>query len=138
MRRLMRVSRRLERGHPCARAVDGTLTPNGTYPTGGKGTGEPRLGSQGSVVLSKHYCWLLVTNPGSDDLSVFAVRSDGTLRLTDRVSSNGDRPESVTIHNGVVFVLNTGTPNNIPGFLLEHDGRLIPLPGTRRHLGVDQ
>ncbi|MCA1582203.1 MAG: lactonase family protein [Acidobacteria bacterium] len=120
-----------------ARAADGTLTPNGTYPTGGKGTGMPRLGSQGSVVLTEDHRWLLVTNPGSDDLSVFAVRSDGTLQLTDREPSNGDRPESVTVHDGLVFVLNTGTPNNISGFTLDRRGRLTPLPGTRRSLSQE-
>ena len=34
------------------RANDGTLTPNGTFPTGGTGTGA-NLGSQGAVILSE-------------------------------------------------------------------------------------
>ena len=117
-----------------ARAADGTLTPNGTYPTGGKGTGMPRLGSQGSIVLTENHRWLLVTNPGSDDVSVFAVASDGKLTLTDREPSDGDRPESVTIDGHLVYVLNTGAPSNISGFTLDAQGRLTPLPGTRRRL----
>lgn len=117
-----------------ARAADGTLTPNGIYLTGGKGTGMPRLGSQGSVVLSEDHRWLLVTNPGSDDLSVFAVASDGTLTRTDLEPSNGDRPESVTIHGRLVYVLNTGAPNNISGFTLDAHGQLTSLHGARRPL----
>ncbi len=44
------------------RAADGTLTPNGTYATGGRGTGQPRLGSQGPVILTNDGRWLLVAN----------------------------------------------------------------------------
>lgn len=46
------------------RASDGTLQPNGTYATGGTGTGQPRFGSQGSVILTPGNKWLLVANPG--------------------------------------------------------------------------
>ncbi len=117
-----------------ARAADGTLTPNGTYPTGGKGTGMPRLGSQGSIILTENHRWLLVANPGSDDVSVFAVAPDGKLTLTDLEPSDGVRPESITIDDHLVYVLNTGAPSNISGFTLDAHGRLTPLPGTRRRL----
>ncbi len=116
------------------RAGDGTLTPNGVYPTGGSGTGQPRLGSEGSVVLTSDNRWLLVANPGSDDVSVFAVGADGTLRLTDREPSRGDRPESITVHRGLVYVLNTGSPNNISGYTLDGAGGLTRLLGSVRPL----
>src|SRR5215208_7226107 len=54
----------------------------GQYSTGGRGTGQPHLPSQGSVVLTDDGRSLLVANAGSDEVSVFAVESD-ELRLTD-------------------------------------------------------
>lgn len=128
-----------------ARAADGTLTQIGTYPTGGTGSGEPRLGSQNPVLLTPNHRWLFVVNPGSDDVSVFAVAADGSLTLTDRQSSNGDRPESVTIRDNLVYVLNSGQGNilpgernNISGFTFERRGdrrgQLRLLSGSRRML----
>src|SRR2546430_1468109 len=70
------------------RAVDGTLTPLGVYDTGGLGLGKPHLASQGSVVLSGDGRWLFAVDAGSDELSVFAVGTDG-LRLVDHVGSGG-------------------------------------------------
>jgi len=115
-----------------ARASDGTLAPNGVYATGGSGTGQPRLGSQGSVVLTADRRRLLVANPGSGD--VFAVGANGTLTLTDREPSNGDRRESIAIRGSLVYVLNTGSPNNISGYTLDHSGNLTPLRGSIRAL----
>ncbi len=119
------------------RAGDGTLVGNGTYATGGTGSGQPRLGSQGSVTLTPDGHWLLVANPGSDDVSVFAVARNGTLRLTDIERSHGDRPESVTIRDSLVYVLNTGAPNNISGFTLDSGGDLTQLRGSVRPLSQE-
>jgi 6-phosphogluconolactonase len=113
------------------RSDDGSLEPLGRYSTGGRGTGEPHLPSQGSVVLTHDGRWLLVTNAGSDEVSVFAVESDG-LRLTDRVASGGSNPTSVAVRGELTYVLNNGTPN-VSGFKLE-DGRLTPLEGSERPL----
>jgi hypothetical protein len=59
------------------RGPDGALEPAGEYPTGGAGLGAVHLGSQGSVILTSDGRFLLVTNAGSNDVAVFAVRHDG-------------------------------------------------------------
>jgi 6-phosphogluconolactonase len=120
------------------RAADGALAPLGSYSTGGRGTGQPHLPSQSSVVLSDDGGWLLVANAGSDELSVFAVEADG-LRLADRVASGGTAPTSVAARGGLVYALNTGGGSaapNITGFTLA-DGKLSPLEGSTRPLSAE-
>ena len=113
------------------RAEDGTLTQQGRYSTGGRGTGSPHLASAGSVVLSDDGRWLLVVNAGSDELSLFAVQPDG-LRLADRAGSGGSTPTSVAVSGALVYVLNNGTPS-ISGFHLA-DGKLAAIPDSARPL----
>src|SRR5207237_8678979 len=55
------------------RAPDGSLTYVGAYETGGRGTGEPHLPSQGSVVLSAEGRWLLAGDAGRGEVSRFVV-----------------------------------------------------------------
>jgi 6-phosphogluconolactonase (cycloisomerase 2 family) len=117
-----------------SRADDGTLAPLGRYSTGGRGTGQPHLPSQSSVVLSEDGRWLLVVNAGSAELSMFVVEPDG-LRLADRVGSGGDRPTSVAVSGALVYVLNNGTPS-ISGFNLV-DGRLTALADSTKSLSGD-
>jgi 6-phosphogluconolactonase len=117
------------------RVEDGALAPLGRYSTGGRGTGERHLPSQGSVVLSDDGRWLLVVNAGSDELSLFAVEADG-LRLADRVGSGGSRPTSVAVSGGLVYVLNNGTPS-ISGFNLV-DGKLTALTDSTRPLSRNE
>jgi 6-phosphogluconolactonase (cycloisomerase 2 family) len=122
-----------------SRSEDGALTPLGRYETGGRGTGEPHLASQSSVVLSDDSRRLLVANAGSDELSLFAVEPDG-LRLADRVPSGGNAPTSVAVHGDLVYALNTGGDGaapNISGFMLA-DGKLIPLGDSTRRLSADE
>ena len=116
------------------RTDDGSLASLGRYETGGRGTGEPHLPSQNSVVLSDDGRWLLVVNAGSDELSLFAVGANG-LRLADRVGSCGRRPTSVAVRDGLVYVLNNGTPN-ISGFTLV-DGKLVALDDSTQPLSSD-
>jgi 6-phosphogluconolactonase len=116
------------------RAADGALHPLGSYSTGGRGTGKPHLPSQSSVVLSRDGRWLLVTNGGSDELTLFAVEPDG-LRLADRVASGGAGPTSVAVHDDLVYVLNNGAPS-IAGFRIA-EGRLTPLEGSTRPLSAE-
>jgi len=116
------------------RSADGRLSPLGTYETGGRGTGKQHLASQSSVVLSEDGAWLLVANPGSDELSLFAVEPDG-LRHAALVASGGSSPTSIAVREGLVYALNNGTPN-ISGFRLA-GGALAPLDGSTRPLSGD-
>jgi 6-phosphogluconolactonase len=116
------------------RRADGSLAPIGRFPTGGRGTGQPHLPSQSSIVLSGDGRHLLVVNAGSDELSLLAV-ADGRLELTDRVASRGATPTSIAISGHLVYVLNNGTPN-IAGFRID-DGRLVELEGSVRPLSAD-
>jgi len=109
------------------RAEDGALGTLGRYSTGGKGSGEPHLPSQSSVVVSSDGRWLLVVNAGSNELS--------GLRLTDRVGSGGTKPTSVAVRGGLVYVLNNGT-SSISGFNVV-DGKLTPLADSTRSLSAD-
>lgn len=110
--------------------------------TEGRGSGgeeplEPvdALGSQGALVLSADARWLLAVNAGSDELSVFRVGRN-SLKLTDKVSSGGAFPSSVTMHHDLVYVLNAGGEASIQGFRLQSDGTLWPLPDSLRSLSV--
>lgn len=115
------------------RDADGSLTPAGSYPTGGSGSGGG-LGSQGAVVLSDSGRLLVAVNAGSNDISSFLVQNDGTLALADRIGSGGVRPISVTIHEDLVYTLNAGDTGNISGFTVGADGSLALLPGSTRPL----
>lgn len=114
------------------RAANGTLTAAGSFPTGGVGSGGG-LGNQGALILSQNSRWLYAVNAGSNDISVFAVRPQG-LVLTDKVSSGGIRPISLTVDRDLLYVLNAGGDGNITGFTIQRNGRLAPLPGSTRPL----
>jgi 6-phosphogluconolactonase len=109
----------------------GELVPAGSFSTGGVGTGGG-LGNQSAVTLSSEQEFLLVVNPGSDDISVFRVREDG-LTLVDRVDSGGSQPVSIAENSGRVFVLNAGS-DSIFGFFMAGGGKLTPRPNSRRPL----
>jgi 6-phosphogluconolactonase len=112
------------------RDPDGTLVQQGTFATGGAGSGTPHLQSQGSVVLTRDGRHLLVTNAGSGDLSVFTTGEDALTLL--HTIPNGGTPRSVTEQGGLVYVLNTEGPS-LAGFRLQ-DGGLDPIPDTPRAL----
>jgi 6-phosphogluconolactonase len=116
------------------RNSDGSLTAAGSTPSGGLGTGSG-LGSQGAVILSRDGSQLFAVNAGSDSVSSFAVTSAG-LRLLDTASSGGDLPISLTYRQGILYVLNNGTPNSISGLAVRDDGDLTPLAGSTRPLSA--
>jgi 6-phosphogluconolactonase len=113
------------------RSDDGSLDRIGSVATGGDGSNSPHLQSQGSVALTRTGQHLLVTNAGSDDLSVFSVDSDGGLELRDRVET-GSTPRSVAERDGLVVVLNTGEPS-LRSFRLSPDG-IKPVEGGKQPL----
>ena len=115
------------------RAANGSLTPAGSYATGGSGSGMG-LGSQGAVVITGNGRYLLAVNAGSDQLSSLAVGHDGALSVVSVVSSGGAMPISVTVDHDIVYVLNAGGTGNISGFRLSHMGALAALPGSTRPL----
>lgn len=111
-----------------ARGADGTLTPTGTFATGGSGTGgavDP-LTSQSALALSRDNSRLYVVNAGSSSISTFAV-SGGALALLGTVPSGGTEPVSLTVSRGRLFVLNAGS-NAIAEFALGGDGMPAPAP----------
>jgi len=110
-----------------ARRAGGELERRNSYFTGGKGSGEPHLPSQSSVLVDDNR--LFVTNAGSDDVTVFSIAGD-RLEVLDRVASGGSAPRSVAVHAGHVYVLNTGSEPNITGFELERD-RLVAIESTQ-------
>ena len=121
------------------RRADGTLTPAGTFGTGGKGSGAG-LGNQGGLVLGGEGRWLLAVNAGSNSITAFRVRADGSLERTSTAPSGGVKPISVTISRNLVYVLNAGAVENISGFRLSSSGLLSPISGSARLLsgaGVD-
>lgn len=113
------------------RAADGTLSAPHAFETGGTGTGAG-LGSQGAVVLDEEGQYLYAVNAGSDSITSFRVLDHG-LRRVDVVSSGGDQPTSLTVHDGFVYVLNAGGDGNIHGFTVRK-GDLTPLAGSARAL----
>lgn len=120
-----------------SRDLDGPLRRQGTYDTGGKGTGRTRLSSQDSVVLSHDGRRLYVVNVGSDDVSVFAVGRN-RLRLIDKEPSGGTLPYSLSINpkQDRLYALNNGGSGagNITGFRINRRGALSPLEDSTRPL----
>ncbi len=114
-----------------ARASDGSLTPAGTYPTGGAGGA---LGSGHSIVVAGDGRVVVNVNAGSKSISAFAATPRG-LRLIGTAGSGGTDPNSVTIAGDrLVYVLNAGS-KTIAGFRVGDRG-LRPIPGSVQPLGA--
>jgi len=114
-----------------SREANGALKREGTVATGGRGTGG-LLDAQGSLILSQGNEWLFAVNPGSDDISVFAVVEGSGLILLDRVPSGGERPLSLTVCEDLLYVLNSGGSGNITAFTIGPNGGLTQLAGSSR------
>jgi 6-phosphogluconolactonase len=118
------------------RDANGALSSAGSFATNGTGTGSG-LGNQGGLVFSDDERWLLAVNAGSNEITIFRVRRNG-LQFRDKVSSGGQRPISITVHDRLVYVLNAGGivggSDNITGFTLSTKGKLSPLAGSTRSL----
>jgi len=113
------------------RASNGMLTPAGSFPTGGTGTGGG-LGNQNGLVLHQNERWLYAVNAGSNDITVFAVEHNG-LSFIDRIATGGVQPVSLAVHRRLVYVLNAGS-DNLTGFRRDSHGRLTAIAGSTRAL----
>ena len=117
----------------------GALSVARTYATGGLGLGTANgLGSQGSVLLSPDSHWLFVCNAGSGEISVFETLPGGELQLTDKVSSGGGQPLSLTLNGSLLYVLNAAANGNNDNVTAFHFGcgNLTMLPGSSRPLSA--
>jgi DNA-binding beta-propeller fold protein YncE len=122
------------------RAADGTLSPAGSFATGGlggalEGSVTDHLASQGSLAYDPNNGLLYAVNAGSDTVSVFAVLGD-KLALRQVIASGGSFPVSVAVHGSLVYVLNALEGGAVAGFRVI-DGRLEAIPGSTRALGLN-
>ncbi|MGA2165560.1 MAG: hypothetical protein ABSH36_13975 [Solirubrobacteraceae bacterium] len=122
------------------RAADGALTQAGVYNTGGlggvlAGSVVDHLASQGSLAYDPATGELYAVNAGSNTISVFAVFGDH-LALRQVIGSGGTFPVSVAVHGGLVDVLNAENGGEVQGYV-SFFGRLLPLPGSGRALGLN-
>jgi 6-phosphogluconolactonase (cycloisomerase 2 family) len=115
-----------------ARGGDGSLTPAGSFPTGGLGSGGG-ISSQGAIIVSDDQRMVFAVNPGSNSISSFIIRPDG-LELAGTSLSGGTNPTSVTYQQGRLYVLNAGVPNNVTGFTVNRKGQITPIAGATRPL----
>jgi 6-phosphogluconolactonase (cycloisomerase 2 family) len=116
--------------------ADGSLTPlaGSPFSAGGAGTGVS-IGSQGSLQATSDGKFLLAADAGSNQVSVLAVASDGSLSPApgSPVTSGGIEPVSIAVHGGLVYVANEGngtSGSNYTGLTLAADGRLTPLSNS--------
>jgi len=116
------------------RQADGQLSPAGSVPTGGNGSGAG-LGSGHSVVVSDSGRVVLVVNAGSNSVSALAWRGSRLLQAGAPVSAAGADPTSVTIHGHLVYVMNAGS-GTISGFWLTRRLGLIPIAGSTQALAA--
>ena len=122
------------------RSYNGTLTPAGTYNTGGQGgqlSGSvvDHLASQGSLTYDQRNAELYAVNAGSNTVSVFSVQRDH-LTLRQVVPSGGTFPVSVAVYGSLVYVLNAENGGSVQGYV-NFFGHLFPIPGSNRALGLN-
>ena len=116
------------------RHADGTLTPlpGSPFAAGGAGTGAG-IGSQGALQITSDGKYLLAVDAGSNEISVLRIGPDGGLKPVGGgpVSSGGNEPVSIAVHDDLVYVANTGDGgSNYTGFTLNPGGHLRPLAGS--------
>ena len=110
-------------------SAGGGLTAQGVVASGGLGTGAS-LHSQGGVVREGGL--LFAVNGGSDSVSVFTLTPRGPV-LRGTVPSGGDLPVSVTVHDGVGYVVNQNS-DTVSGFRYSPTGLVGSLRGSTRAL----
>ncbi|HWZ41983.1 MAG TPA: beta-propeller fold lactonase family protein [Candidatus Saccharimonadales bacterium] len=109
-----------------------------SYATGGTGLKQVVGTTQSSIVTNGAF--LYAVNAGSNDISAFAISTDGSLHLLGSpVRSGGTSPGTLTLHGQLLYVGNEGTtqePANYSGFTVGADGSLAPLEGSTVTLNV--
>ena len=117
------------------------LLPGSPFITGGTGIPtSPNAGSFSSdheVRISNDKRFLLTVNSGDNTISVFTIKSDGSLSLApgSPFSSNGETPVSIDQWQQYIIVLNksnhpgipSSSPPNYSVFTLESNGTLTPV-----------
>ena len=114
------------------RSADGSLSPVGTFATGGAGLAALG-GRQGAVALSGDGHSLYAVNAGSDSVSVFRT-GHRRPELVGTVPARGVAPVSIAEDRGRVYVLNSGGTPNVVAFWRRFDGTLKPIPGGAHDL----
>ncbi len=151
-----------------SRNHDGTLEEVDRFDTGGRGSGSFEDTANGLVLgtargeaapnnLIERGRFLFVTNAGSNSISVFEVRRD-SLKRVEVQASRGEKPVSVTVNDGHLYVLNSGETNDnlfdrrgdvidncttgkrpsVTGFKVSQGGKLNPIQGSRRYLSGER
>jgi len=137
------------------RAEDGALSPAGRFDTEGQGSGAYEAstsmlivasdaGQSSPIDLGGGDDLVFAANAGSDTISVFQV-TDAGLELVEQQETGGERPTSLTVHSGVLYVLNSGGTQtggglclaglpSITGFTVAENGELDPIPDSTREL----
>ena len=94
------------------RHADGSLTalPGSPFQAGGAGLGAG-VASQDAVKFADNGRYLLAVDAGSNQISVLSVGSDGSLTPVpgSPFSSGGVEPNSIAVHDGLVYVSNLGS-----------------------------
>ena len=111
---------------------DGRLQYDQSFDTGG--LGEPSIAGtvQGSIAVSDDGRFLFAVDPGSNEITSFRIGGDG-LQLVDKVAAGGMEPVSLTVHGGLLFVLNEAS-SSISGFRITRNGALRSIPKSRAPL----
>jgi 6-phosphogluconolactonase len=113
-----------------ARHADGSLTAvaGSPFAAGGAGTGTG-IGSQGALQKADDGHLLLAVDAGSDQVSVLRIERGGALAPVagGPVASGGNKPVSIAVHSGRVYVANAGTDSDIAAFTFGPAGTLTPV-----------
>ena len=113
-------------------AWDGKLSWGSTTASGGNGMGVG-LGSQSAIVMNKEHTLLFAVNAGSNSVSSFKIKNDGSLELAYTTSSGGKFPVSVCVYDDLLYVVNS-TSANISGYKVGWDGSLTWIKGSKKDL----
>lgn len=122
------------------RSPHGVLTQAGVYPTGGlggqlSGSAVDHTASQGALAYDAANRLLYAVNAGSNTITEFAVHHDRLTRLQ-TLGSGGTFPVSITVHGGLLYVLNARGGGSIQGYL-RLGGLLVRVPWWHRDLGFN-